>query len=466
MSITYELIRSWKDKKGNVNSLDDIFEWVAFRNKNLKVKIQKVPFSYNGFWYYDESDGFIRNKNNSFFQLAGYQEAVDGQVVREQPVILQKEVGFLGILCQMIDGELNFLMQAKVEPGNVNVIQISPTIQATKSNFTQKHGGAVPAYLEYFKNAKKHTIIVDQLQSEQASRFLGKRNRNIIIYVEETEQVDILPSHKWMTLGQIKECMRIENLVNMDTRTVLSCIPLSKDLLEQEELEECKEFFTDKALFASVFSRADLTKEHIIFNSLNDYKMLNDAEYHIVPLKSLESWDMTPAEIICSKPYNFKVIYCNIEIEGREVRKWEQPLVEATGIALFGCFTTIENGMRKFLIKIKPEIGSFDGAELGPTVQLESIAIENNLINDIDQLFIEKLNSNQGVLFDNLLSEEGGRFYHEQNRNVIIEIGSPEEAGNLPDGYFWVDYATINHMIQFNNVVNIQLRNIMSLMEI
>ena len=32
-------------------------------------------------------------------------------------------------------------MQAKIEPGNINKIQLSPTIQATKSNFTQKHGG-------------------------------------------------------------------------------------------------------------------------------------------------------------------------------------------------------------------------------------------------------------------------------------------------------------------------------------
>jgi len=466
MSITYELIRSWKDRIGNVNSMEDIFNWVAFRNQNLTVDIHKIPFSYDGFWHYDENDGYIRNTNNSFFQLAGYQEIVNNQVVREQPIILQKEVGFLGILCQMIDGKLNFLMQAKVEPGNVNVIQISPTIQATKSNFTQKHGGAVPAYLDYFKNAKKHTIIVDQLQSEQASRFQGKRNRNIIIYVDEDEKIDVLPSHKWMTLGQIKECMRHENLVNMDSRTVLSCIPFSKELLEPNEIVEAENLFVDKAFFASVFGGADYEKEHVIFNSLNDYKMLNDAEYQTVPLKALESWEMTPFGIECKTPYDFKVIYCKIEIEGREVRKWEQPLVEATGIALFGCITTVENGVRKYLVKIKPEVGSFDGAELGPTVQLESLAIKNKDFNEIDRIFIERLENKQNVLFDNLLSEEGGRFYHEQNRNVIIEFGSPKEAGSLTDGYFWVDYATINHMIQFNNVINIQLRNIMALMEI
>ena len=466
MSIIYELIRSWKNRMGNVNSMEDILNWVAFRNQNLTVDIQKIPYLYDGFWHYDENDGYIRNTNNSFFQLAGYQEIVNNQVVREQPIILQREVGFLGILCQMIDGELNFLMQAKVEPGNVNVIQISPTIQATKSNFTQKHGGAVPAYLEFFKNAKKHTIVVDQLQSEQASRFLGKRNRNIIVYVDEDVIIDVLPSHKWMTLGQIKECMRHENLVNMDSRTVLSCIPLSKELLKPEELVEAETLFSDKAFFASVFKDVDLDKEHAVFNSLNDYKMLNNTEYRTVPLKKLKSWNMTPMGIESKDPYDFKVIYCKIEIEGREVRKWEQPLVEATGIALFGCLTSIEDGVRKYLIKVKPEVGSFDSIELGPTVQLESLAVKNKMFNAIDRFFFNRLEKKQNVLFDNLLSEEGGRFYHEQNRNVIIEIGTIEEVGVLPNGYFWVDYATINHMIQFNNVVNIQLRNIIALMEI
>nr|MWN21435.1 hypothetical protein [Leuconostoc lactis] len=67
------------------------------------------------------------------------------------------------------EGVLNFLMQAKIEPGNINAVQISPTIQATKSNFMAKHGGKKPAYLDYFLNAKQHQVIYDQIQSEQSS---------------------------------------------------------------------------------------------------------------------------------------------------------------------------------------------------------------------------------------------------------------------------------------------------------
>jgi oxidase EvaA len=68
------------------------------------------------------------------------------------------------------------------------------------------------------------------------------------------------------------------------------------------------------------------------------------------------------------------------------------------------------------------------------------------------------------VLFDTKQSEEGGRFYHEQNHNVIIDL--KEDLGQLPPEYMWVDYSTLNYMVQFNNVLNIQLRNLLSLLDI
>ena len=68
-------------------------------------------------------------------------------------------------------------------------------------------------------------------------------------------------------------------------------------------------------------------------------------------------------------------------------------------------------------------------------------------------------------MFDHLLSEEGGRFYHEQNRNVLMKV-KPNEVPQLPNGYFWVDYHTLNELVQVNNTLNIQLRNLLSLLEV
>lgn len=462
MSITFDIIKSWSNTKGTVNSQEDIKQWIDSRYKDLRVNIKKKDFSYDGFWYYDEEEGYIRNKNNSFFQLAGYQEIEEDMIINEQPVILQNEIGYLGIICKKLNGELNFLMQAKIEPGNVNKIQISPTIQATKSNFTRRHGGNTPPYLEFFINAAYYKIIVDQIQSEQSSRFYKKRNRNIIIYIED--EIEVLDSHKWMTLGQIKELMKIDNLVNMDTRTVLSCIPFSKELLSEEELIEVEDYFVDKALYRSIFKNSSDSVFEKIFNKVNDYKMYKKEYSRLVPIKSLKSWDVGKREIVCKTPYDFKIIYCHIEIEGREVKYWEQPLVEALGIAILGIFTCVQDGVRKFLVRVKPEVGCFDSVEIGPVVQLEPTN-PRNMLDSVEEKFLEKLDKQEGIVKDIMLSEEGGRFYHEQNRNVIIEI-SFAEIVKLPTEYFWVDFATLNKMVQFNNCLNIQLRNLMSLLDL
>ncbi len=464
MSIVYDIVKSWSQSDSDVCSLEDIKKWATKRQQELKVEIRKIPFSYGGFWFYDEKDGYIKNKNNSFFQLAGYQEIEDDLIIGEQPIIIQKEIGYLGILCKKINGVLHFLMQAKIEPGNVNTIQISPTIQATKSNFLRKHGGNAPAYLDYFVNARKYTIVVDQIQSEQSSRFFKKRNRNIILCVDEDEEVEVLSSHKWMTLGQIKELMKIDNLVNMDTRTVLSCIPFSEESIEVQEKEKIEGMFKDKALFHSIFCIPCSHQFHDIFSQINDYKMYQKEYSRLVPLKSMKSWEVGENEIECKAPYDFKVIYCYIEIEGREVKYWEQPLVEANGIAVLGLFTTIIDGVRKFLVQIRPEIGCFDGAEIGPIVQLEPTNPRNKL-NKVEELFMNKMENGEGIIKDVLLSEEGGRFYHEQNRNVIIEVDQ-KEVGALSSGYFWIDYAVLNRLVQFNNCLNIQLRNLLSLLDI
>ena len=186
MSILFDILRSWNATESPLNSTDEIRAWIEERKAQTTVVIEKTAFPKGGFWYLDEETGYIRNQNGSFFQLAGYRKRVGDRITVEQPVILQQEIGYLGILCKKFDGLLHFLMQAKIEPGNINAVQLSPTIQATKSNFTRKHGGAAPAYLDWFREEGRGRILVDQVQSEQSSRFYQKRNRNMLLLLDES----------------------------------------------------------------------------------------------------------------------------------------------------------------------------------------------------------------------------------------------------------------------------------------
>lgn len=444
----YNLINDFNQTKKDSLVVKELFCWINSLNQQIQADIKKTTLDNCVPWYYDENEGCIRNPQGSFFSVCGI-ESEDGLgSVKQQPIIVQDEIGYLGMLMKIVDGTAYFLMQAKIEPGNINKVQLSPTIQATKSNFTKKHGGRKPAFLDCFINAKPENIIVDQIQSEQSSRFLGKRNRNVIVLTEE--EIEEGDNFRWMTLSQIKQLMRYDNLVNMDTRTVLSCIPYA---MYPDEIPGLKRLNEPPSISSY--------KE--IFNYINNYKMHSDYSRKLVPLYSLKGWHYNQeGEFVSDGKYPFKLIFCDISIEGREVRHWCQPCFEAEGIATFGLIYKMKDGIASFLVQAKPEIGCFDGIELAPSVQLEFGAdVPDNAVNE---LFFEQFEKNIGIRFNALLSEEGGRFYHEQNRNIIMKIDE-NQLCDLPEGYFWCSFTTLNMLCQVNNVLNIQLRNMLSLLD-
>lgn len=444
-----------------MHSDKELFDWIEERKNNTHVALSLVSMNECKNWYYDEQEGCIRNEKGSFFKIFGarwnYTDPKTGkEVCIEQPIIEQNEIGFLGILCCKYEGEWHYLMQAKIEPGNVNVVQLSPTLQATKSNFTQAHGGKRPEFLDYFMNMKPEDIIVDQIQSEQSSRFMHKRNRNVILTVDELLAEPA--THRWMTLSQIKRMMHCDNLVNMDTRTVLSCIPYVLMGQEGDAPFKNKPYFYKTAWSMNRRTLAEL------YHEINNYKMFASSTVEKIALGELKEWEFTEKELTCKKPYPFKVVFCDINIEGREVTHWNQPLFAANGKALFGLLCCDDEGVMKFLVKVRSEIGCFDGIEIGPTVQREACGCAEEL-DCIQELLIDKLDKNEDIIADTILSEEGGRFYQEENRNAIVYV-KKEEVGELPKGYVWSDYGTLNILTQVNNCLNIQLRNLLSLIEL
>lgn len=462
MSIVTDIVKSWSNTAGNVNTTEDLLNWIRDLNRDTYVNIKECSINDGNFWFYDDYNGEVLNRKRSFFSIKGIRYFLDRHFVSEQPIISQTEIGYLGIICKKIDGILNFLMQAKIEPGNINCVQISPTIQATKSNFTRAHGGKLPKYFEYFENSERYQVIYDQIQSEQAARFYRKRNRNMIMLIDE--DIKVHSNFKWMTLGQIKQMMERDNLVNMDTRTVLSGIPFVMQNLSVEELSEIEECFVDKALYRSIFESNPMDYLPTLYQKINNYKMFKDVKIVTVPLSQLVDWTIDDFGITCTKQANFMVRYYDIEICGREVQHWTQPLFKAIGVATFGLITKKMDGVRKFLVKIRPEVGTFDKVELGPTVQWEST---HYLYNDdiVEKTFRTYVEKKCGILCDVMLSEEGGRFYHEQNRNVIVEIDE-DDLTEVPEDYTWVDFSALNFSVQINNCLNIQLRNLMSLLKL
>lgn len=458
IQIETEILTSALTEHNPMLSTEMALDWLYRKRNETTVNISEIPFSEMNNWSFD-SDGNIRHSSGRFFSIEGVEVTTNHGWKRKwsQPIINQPEVGFLGIITKKIDGVLYFLMQAKIEPGNVNFVQFSPTLQATKSNYTQVHKGNRPLYLEYFQNPDR-VVLMDQLQSEQGARFLKKRNRNIIILVED--DIEVLENFCWLTLGQINRLMTMDNVVNMDTRTVISGVPLGETLLQATDNQVGPKL----AVIRSRMEAEDRSMHSMVelISWITSQKTHYEMDTRVIPLNSVEDWVRDQHSIHHPSGNFFSVIATKVEIGNREVQRWTQPIIKPAQDGIIAFLTYKFNGLTHFLIQAKVEIGNFDTVELAPTVQCITGSYRKAKPEDQPPFLNEMLDAEPNtILFDSLQSEEGGRFYREQNRSMVVEMTVPPKT--LPKNYIWVSYDQLKTFIQFNNYLNIQARSLLAM---
>ena len=455
--------------RGSFISTDSILAWMKQQNDEVVSNIKQIPLNELRGWSY--RDDRIRHNSGKFFSIDGIRINTNYRDIPEwdQPIINQPEIGFLGFIVKKFNGVMHFLMQAKIEPGNLNIVQLSPTLQATRSNYTRVHGGKSPTYLEYFNGEKEVTVLVDQLQSEQGARFLHKRNRNIIVEVDESEEFEVKPGFIWVSLGQIKELLRYPNIVNMDSRTVISCIKFgsysehSLKLLDAvKNMSGIDSTKPDSFLYSVLSADNHLHDLQDIIQWITSLKFKYELGVHRIGISSLNHWVFDGNTIHHEEGKYFDVIGCRVEIGNREVVSWDQPMVRSAQEGLMGFIVKNINGIYHFLVQAKLESGNFDVVELAPTVQCLTGNYRKGK-NEYTIPYLEQvLNApKERIWYSSYQSEEGGRFFQEQNLNTIVEVGD-EFPLEVDENYCWM---TLNQMLSFvtyNNYLNIAARSLLS----
>lgn len=438
---------------------EDALEWLKKENDRIYVKIDEIKFSEMPDWYFDELSGNLRHISGKFFSIEGIHVKTNWGNVHEwtQPIINQPEVGYLGIITKKFNGILYFLMQAKIEPGNINYVQLSPTIQATRSNYSQVHKGNKPLYLEYFNGEKKVRVLLDQLQSEQGARFLKKRNRNTIVEVEE--DIEVHENFKWLTLAQIKKMMMNDNIVNMDTRTVISCIPFD---VENFDVSISSQGYEKNLLNSFLDAENNLNETDDVISWITRIKSKYDLDVRHIPLKDVKRWKQDEYSIYHEDKKYFSVIAVNVHIDNREVKAWSQPLIKSAQEGIIAFLIKKINGVYHFLVQAKLEAGNFDIIELAPTLQ----CLTGNYRKGLSEYEPEFLNyvlnvKPEQILYASFQSEEGGRFYREQNKNLIIEVDESFPT-TVPENFTWMTLNQIQIFLKFNNYLNIEARSLIS----
>ncbi len=405
--------------------MSDIQSWLQSVKNKSNFFVEQIPFKDLDEWKFEENTGNLVHNSGKFFRIEGLKvQTTFGSW--EQPIINQPEIGILGIITRRIDGKEQFLMQAKIEPGNINIVQIAPTVQATWSNYTQVHKGKKPSFLNYFFDNKKE---IDRLESEQGARFFKKRNRNILVNINEN--INFPDKYRWMTLYEIKELMKIDNLINMEARSVLSCL----------------EYSTDKR---------SLYNKNEIISWFSELKSKYICKVELIPLETVKDWEYSDSEISHKSKDFFSVIAVKVGIMDREVKYWTQPLIKQNSVGTIGFLTKKFDGISHFLVQGRMEPGYFDIIEMGPTISTSRIERQKLPFSEFFQnVPKEKLK------FSTIFSEEGGRFYHTRNRYMIVELNENEKL-DIPENYIWMTLSQLKDFLPYFGYLNIEVRTLIT----
>ena len=434
--------------QGAFISTADTLKWIENQRKEIYSNVYKIPIRELNGWSFN--DDRISHNSGKFFSIDGIHVATNYGLKPEwnQPILNQPEIGLLGIITKKIDGVLHFLMQAKIEPGNINVVQLSPTLQATRSNYLRVHGGKSPAFLEYFTGEKKVMVLLDQLQSEQGARFLKKRNRNIIVEIGENEQIDVPDNFIWLSLGQIKELLRYPNVVNMDSRSVISCIKYGS--CPQRE-------------FQSILNKqTSLHTLDEIIHWMSSLKCKYELFVSPIGISEMNHWIFDGDTLHHEDNKFFEVIGVRSEISNREVSCWDQPMIHSIQEGIMGFLVKNINGVYHFLVQAKLEAGNFDIIEMAPTVQCltgDYRAGKNEYV--VPYLDIILNAPKENIWYSCYQSEEGGRFFREQNINIIVEVGD-DFSIEVEENYCWMTLNQILSFATYNNYLNSSARSLIS----
>ncbi|WP_320065574.1 NDP-hexose 2,3-dehydratase family protein [Micromonospora sp. RTGN7] len=431
--------------EGLFTETEDIPRWLDERRRSREFSVRRIPFHALDAWSFAPGTGDLVHRSGRFFTMTGLHvtelaEPYGDGPARDwhQPIIEQPEVGILGILAKEFNGVLHFLMQAKMEPGNPNLVQLSPTVQATRSNYTRAHQGSAVRYIEHFVAPAPERVIVDVLQSEHGAWFLHKSNRNMV--VEATGEVALLPDYRWLTLRQIHDLLRLDNVVNMDARTVLSCLPDAE---------------TDQAA---------LMPDVELLSWFTGERTRHQVRARRTGLGDLPGWRRDPYAIRHEQGRYFSVVAVAVHAANREVAGWTQPLIEpvAPGIAAF--YTRAFAGVRHVLVHARAEGGFLDTVELAPTVQGTPVNYAH--LDPADRpLFLGHAATvaDSAIRYQVTHSEEGGRFLNAESRYLIVDAdGLPEVPVEPPDGYAWVTPGQLAALSRHGHYLNVQARTLLA----
>jgi len=426
--------------------------------KNMSVEVREVEFKNLRAWSFN-TEGDLVHESGKFFRIcAGQVLDISTGQERKQPVIDQPEQGILGVISRCKNNKIEILLQAKIEPGNLDKVQYSPTVQATKSNYTGVHKGQPVPYLESFLPLAPE-IVSEGFQSEHGYKFYRKANNNMHAHNDCVEALD--ERFMWLSLGDIRYLLSKEHCVNMDTRSVLATIDFVGKSLNKKDMKAFEDRLTTlerEMLFSSVSEQDAIHTIREIYEWIRLYKKNTTIIKQTLPLPVLfkEGWALTDKSLSSQNNRNFELIGVTAQIASRETSSWDQPIVRDKIPKTYVFLLKKINNILHVLAQAVEEDFSWSGAEIGPTIHSAN-ALAFKLGEVLRPFGLEE--ESVEIIYDKYQSEEGGRFMEQRNRYILAVIDENIPL-RPPKDFRWLTLYQIKQLTKYECCVNIEARTL------
>ena len=191
-----------------------------------------------------------------------------------------------------------------------------------------------------------------------------------------------------------------------------------------------------------------------------------------IPITECRGWSLNPKSGFVEHDSGEFFYVQGIRIKhskSREVTEgWDQPMLTQVGYngGIVGVIRTKINEIPYYLVQAKAEPGNPDKVQISPALQatFSNIKKSHGGSNPLFHEYFEFPDQNNAtVLFNQWMSEDGGRLHLKCNRGMIVEILSEAITSlEIPPSFKWLSLFQIKHLIKNSSWVNPHVRGIIS----
>lgn len=334
-------------------------------------------------------------------------------VHRFQPVFDQPEVGVLCLFVTRDQARPAALVQFVAEPGLPGAVGVGPSIQATASNLSRAHGGALPPLVSYLDRPFARTV--DVRLRDRTSWFLNKFNRHLVVEVPSPKAIERPDSRfHWIDLEELFNAAGTSMLINAQLRSILACFAPGNPA-------------TAPARPSRRRNSAAATDESTGADS-----------GRAIPLDAVPGWDYDEA-IHSDGHSRYRIVGARCRATGREVTGWDQPFAEAAEPGVICLVRADVDGEDRYLVHREIDAGAHGRGLLFPT----ACHTRPNDLPDRPRRQLERFSA-LTIERVSLQHEEGGRFLNDSEWHVLA--GCDDPAATAGSGQ-WLTRADLHRAV-------------------